>query len=150
MEIDVLNRQRTRGVHPAALGAFLRRVVREVPAGDADGFAVCLVSDRKMREYNREFRGVDRATDVLSFPEDGGRDPGGGVYLGDIVIAVPTADRQAREAGHSLARELRVLALHGYLHLLGHDHETDGGKMTRLQRRLQRKLMPPRAAGRRR
>ena len=95
-----------------------------------------------MREYNRAFRGVNAVTDVLSFPAGGETDPEGRTYLGDIVIAVPVAARQARERGHSLAREVRILALHGYLHLLGHDHERDDGKMNRLQRRLVRRLLP--------
>ncbi len=128
----------------------MTRLAREVPPPKADSLTLCLVSERKMREYNRFFRGQDRSTDVLSFADDGEPDPEGKVHLGDIVISVPTAARQARVAGHSLTRELRVLALHGYLHLLGYDHERDGGKMMRLQRRLERKLLPRprRGAGR--
>ncbi len=80
-------------------------------------------------------------TDVLSFPGDGEPDPDGSVYLGDVVISAPMAQRQAGREGHSLKRELQTLALHGYLHLLGYDHETDDGKMMRLQRRLQRELI---------
>jgi len=142
VEIEVVNRQRGRRVNAAALECFLRRAGRELPPREADGFTLCLVSDRRMREYNRTFRGADRATDVLAFRGDAGPDPAGRVHLGDIVIAGPTAARQAREAGHSLARELKILALHGYLHLLGHDHESDRGQMRRLQRRLERKLLP--------
>jgi len=123
-------------------------VVHQLPAQGADGFSVCLVSDRRMKEYNRAFRGVDAVTDVLSFPGGGEADPDGRVYLGDIVIAVPAAARQARERRHSLAREIRILALHGYLHLLGHDHEKDDGAMDRLQRRLVRRLLPRGAARR--
>jgi probable rRNA maturation factor len=149
VEIEVLNRQRGHQVSRAGLAAFLRRVVSQVPARGTDGFTVCLVSDERMREYNRDFRGVDAVTDVLSFPAGGEADPEGRVYLGDIVIAIPAAARQARRQSHSLARELRILALHGYLHLLGHDHETDDGRMNRLQRRLVRRLLP-RSATRRR
>jgi probable rRNA maturation factor len=91
---------------------------------------VAIVSNPKVRTLNRQYRGKDVATDVLSFPaEERG-------MLGDVVIARGVAARQAREAGHSVATELRVLALHGLLHLLGHDHETDGGQMARLERRL--------------
>lgn len=147
MEVEVFNRQRGRRVSTPALGLFLRRAGRELPPRRGDGFTVCLVSDRRMREYNRTYRGADRVTDVLAFPGDDGPDPEGRVYLGDIVIAVPAAARQAREAGHSLARELKILALHGYLHLLGHDHETDRGKMRRLQGRLERKLLPAARGG---
>jgi probable rRNA maturation factor len=89
-----------------------------------------------MRRLNRELRGKDKTTDVLSFP--GGVTPEG-YHLGDIVISLPQARRQAEEAGHSLGRELRILLLHGVLHCLGHDHETDDGTMNRLERRLRRR-----------
>jgi len=143
----VLNRQRSRRVPREPLAAFLRRVAREVPACPAESIAVCLVSDRRMREYNRRFRGQDGTTDVLSFPTEPLPGPEDAVHLGDIVISVQTAERQARDARHSLSRELKILALHGYLHLLGYDHETDDGAMMRLQRRLTRRLLRPRAAG---
>ena len=79
---------------------------------------------------------MDRATDVLSFPGDGGS-------LGDIAIAAGVASRQARAARHPLATELRVLALHGLLHLLGYDHETDQGEMARVEERLRRRAGLP-------
>ncbi|HJX27826.1 MAG TPA: rRNA maturation RNase YbeY, partial [Thermoanaerobaculia bacterium] len=88
--------------------------------------------DREMRRVNRQFRGKDKATDVLSFPGEEG-------HLGDILISVPTARRQALEAGHPAERELMVLLLHGVLHCLGYDHETDQGEMERLERRLRRR-----------
>lgn len=94
-----------------------------------------------MRRLNRDFRAQDRATDVLSFPADGQADPDGSLYLGDVVICVASARRQADLAGRALDAELQVLALHGYLHLLGYDHETDDGRMLRLQRRLARELV---------
>jgi probable rRNA maturation factor len=98
---------------------------------------VAIVSDRRMRALNRQFRGKDYATDVLSFPsEDRG-------FLGDIVIASGVAARQAREAGHTLPTELKVLALHGLLHLLGYDHESDDGKMARAEARLLKKARLP-------
>jgi probable rRNA maturation factor len=150
LEATVLNRQRGRRLRPAGLARFVARLTREVPPRRADSLTLCLVSERKMREYNRVFRGQDRPTDVLSFSDDGEPDPEGKVHLGDIVISVPTAARQARVAGHSLPCELRILALHGYLHLLGYDHERDGGKMMQLQRRLERKLLPRSAWGGRR
>lgn len=129
--------------------------------------AVALVSDRQMRSLNRRFRGVDRPTDVLSFPTRSGTPLvlGSGTprvsgtkcpwrtrphvwlragystpaFLGDIVIATGVARRQAREAGHSVQVELKRLALHGLLHVLGYDHERDTGQMYRLERRLRRK-----------
>jgi probable rRNA maturation factor len=118
-----------------------------MPAAEADSLALCLVSDRRMRAYNQTFRGTDATTDVLSFPCDPVPGPATERHLGDIVISVPAAQRQARGARHSLEQELKILALHGYLHLLGHDHETDDGTMTRLERRLVRRLLRPAAKG---
>jgi probable rRNA maturation factor len=91
---------------------------------------VAIVSDARIRALNRRYRRKHRATDVLSFPGEG---PG---YLGDIVIAGGVARGQAHAAGHSLQTELRVLALHGLLHLLGYDHERDAGRMARVEARL--------------
>jgi probable rRNA maturation factor len=142
VEIAVLNRQRGRRVSRDALTRFLRQLVGAAPPQRGDQLSVCLVSDRRMREFNRRFRGIDRPTDVLAFCGDGRPGPDRQVHLGDIVISVPTAARQARERKHSLAKELKILTLHGYLHLLGHDHETDDGAMLRLQRRLTRRLLP--------
>jgi probable rRNA maturation factor len=98
---------------------------------------VKLCSDATMAAYNRKYRQKAGPTDVLSFA-DGSVRPEGGVYLGDIVIAVPVAARQAKEAGHSLAVELQILLLHGLLHLAGYDHETDGGTMGRKERALRK------------
>jgi probable rRNA maturation factor len=94
---------------------------------------IAIVSDARVRTLNRKFRKKDKPTDVLSFPS------GERGYLGDVVIAEGVARRQAREAGHSLATELRVLALHGLLHLLGYDHEHDDGRMARLERQLRKR-----------
>ncbi len=81
-----------------------------------------LTGDARLRKLNQQFRGVDKSTDVLSFA-DGGQDAESGRrYLGDVIISVPRARSQARAAGHSLAAELQLLAVHGVLHLLGHDH----------------------------
>ena len=88
---------------------------------------IALVSDREIQTLNRRFRGVNKATDVLSFPP------------ADIAIARGVARRQAREMGHSEHTEWRVLALHGLLHLLGYDHEGDDGRMARVERKLRRK-----------
>ena len=109
--------------------------------------AIALVPDAHIRKLNRQYRGKDSATDVLSFePADEGlRGPRsaarGPRFLGDLVIATGLARRQAREAGHSYRTELRVLALHGFLHLLGydHDHPDDHGRMARAEARLRRR-----------
>lgn len=102
--------------------------------------SVAVVPDARVRRLNRDYRKKDANTDVLSFPADAAHDDrGGDFFLGDIVIAAGVARRQARDAGHSLQVELRILALHGLLHLLGYDHEQDDGQMARLERRLRRR-----------
>ena len=116
------------------LGAWLQKAAPASARGDV---SIAVVSDRRMRALNRQFRGKDTATDVLSFPAT--HMPGVSSFLGDIVIAAGVAVRQAREAGHPVSTELKVLALHGLLHLLGYDHDTDGGKMARAEARLRKK-----------
>ena len=99
----------------------------------------CLITDdAELRRLNRRFRGADYATDVLSFPSGGRRGP-----LGDIAISAARAAAQAREFGHSRVDEIRILMLHGVLHLLGMDHESDGGRMARAEARWRRKLNLP-------
>jgi probable rRNA maturation factor len=112
------------------LAAWLTKIAPAKARGDV---TIAIVSDRRMRALNRQFRGKDYATDVLSFPSD---ERG---FLGDIVIAGGVCTRQAREAGHAIQTELRVLSLHGLLHLLGYDHEADDGKMARVEARLRAK-----------
>lgn len=121
---------------PAGLARWLERAAPRSARGSVD---VALVSDREMRRMNAAYRDVDAPTDVLSFPS--GPD---GPSLGDVAIAVGVARRQAVEHGHSLATELRILALHGLLHLLGYDHEDDNGRMRRLEERLRRRAGLPR------
>lgn len=120
------------------------------PARARGEVSVAIVSDLRMRTLNRVFRGQDHATDVLSFPTTAdaaevwpGPAAAGHDTLGDIVIALGVAERQAREAAHPLRVELRILALHGLLHLLGHDHAEDTGQMARLEQRLRRKAGLP-------
>ena len=145
--------ERGRPVSVPALARWLRRIA---PAAARGTVSVALVCDARVRALNRRYRGVDRATDVLSFPLAGRPASAGGpratrptsrvtipgpraLLLGDIVIARGVARRQAREAGHSELTEWRVLALHGLLHLLGYDHERDNGRMRRVERRLRRR-----------
>jgi probable rRNA maturation factor len=117
-------------------GRAWRALVRRAAAraGLKGGATVRLAGSAEMRGLNRRFRGKDRVTDVLSFPL-GERLPGG-LYAGDVVVCQPVAERQARRHGHSLERELLLLAIHGLLHLRGLDHETDGGQMLARQERL--------------
>jgi probable rRNA maturation factor len=112
------------------LAQWLKQVA---PARASGAVTVAVVPDARVRSLNRQYRGKDSVTDVLSFPAG---EPG---ELGDVVIAAGVAGRQARQAGHPIAVELRVLALHGLLHLLGYDHERDDGRMARLEHRLRRK-----------
>jgi len=111
------------------LGAWLASVAPSSARGEV---CVAFVSDAAIRTLNARHRGKDAATDVLSFPS------GEAGSLGDIAIATGVARRQAAAAGHAFGVEARVLALHGLLHLLGYDHETDGGRMGRAERRLRR------------
>ena len=103
---------------------------------------VLLTTDTKIRRLNRQFRGKDKATDVLSFPANGfvqEREK----LAGDLAVSIPTALRQAREHGHTLAIEIKVLILHGLLHLAGFDHERDNGQMAKRERLLRGRLGLP-------
>lgn len=101
---------------------------------------VLLTTDAAIRRLNRRFRAINKATDVLSFPS--GEDLAGKI-AGDLAISVPTAMRQAREQGHAVSVEVKVLILHGLLHLAGYDHETDSGEMARRERVLRNRLRLP-------
>ena len=103
------------------------------PKAARGAVAVAIVSDARVRQLNARYRGSNAATDVLSFAA------GEPAFLGEVVIASGVARRQAQQAGHPVQVELRVLALHGLLHLLGYDHERDDGRMARIERRLRRK-----------
>jgi len=122
--VEVVSSSRPRAI---GLAPWLRRVA---PGRARGTMTVAIVPDARVQALNRRYRRKDKATDVLSFPAD---ERG---YLGDVVIAAGVARRQAKAAGHSVQTELRVLALHGLLHLLGYDHERDDGRMSRLERRL--------------
>jgi probable rRNA maturation factor len=150
----VVGDARGRRLRVAGLASWLRRVA---PIGAQGSVSIALVTDHRMRELNRAYRRKDYATDVLSFPANNCLSPQrtprakpvkpsvsfvSSVVentLGEIVIARGVARRQAREARHSELTELRLLALHGLLHLLGYDHESDSGRMRRAERRLRRK-----------
>lgn len=120
--------------------AFLREFARQAAAEVAGGrtFTVLLTGDERLRRLNRDFRGQDQPTDVLSFPC-----PGPDGSLGDLAISVQRAAEQARTFGHTVEKEIAILILHGVLHLLGHDHEGDRGAMRRLETRWRRALGLP-------
>ena len=124
------------GLSRGGLARFLSEAQRTVGlAGEVD---VLLADDKTLRRLNREFRGKDKATDVLSFPA--AEELAGPSHAGDLAISLDTAARQAQEHGHSLRDEVRVLLLHGLLHLSGMDHETDRGEMAAREAELRERL----------
>ena len=138
--IEVVNRQRKLPLDCERWRAFAERALSVVPAGGA-GATVAFVSDRAMRELNRRWRGKKGTTDVLSFPSGQEEfERGEGASLGDVVISVEQAARQAAEHGLDFENEVEQLILHGLLHLCGYDHERDGGEMNALELKLRRRL----------
>jgi probable rRNA maturation factor len=138
-DISLQNPNRYPEVRARRLRPWLERLLDElVPGKGAPGksLGVRFCGDREIRRTNRQYRGLDKTTDVLSFP-------GEQEHLGDILISVPVARRQAAEAHHEPEREIKTLLLHGVLHCLGYDHETDDGTMERLERRLRKTWIPP-------
>ena len=134
LAVVLLNRQKARPVSPPRLRRVLREAAQALRVRGE--LSLVLAGDGLLRRLNREYRGKDKPTDVLSFPGDGGE-----AGLGDIVISVAEAERNARRFGRTLPQELDVLALHGFLHVLGYDHEADDGAMDRLEGRLRRRLL---------
>lgn len=125
-------------VDEQAIADLARKVLAEcqAPAGE---ISIAFFDDEYLHELNRQFRGKDRPTDVLSFPCDADDEDD---YIGDIAIAVQMAALQAEEFGHSVEMEIAQLVLHGVLHLVGHDHDTDSGQMDSLELQLRDKLLP--------
>jgi probable rRNA maturation factor len=138
--IEVVNRQRKLPLDCQRWQTFVEKAWRVIPS-DADGVTVAFVSDRAMRELNRLWRHKQGTTDVLSFPiEQDEFEKGEDSSLGDVVISVEQAARQAKDNGLTLEQEIAQLILHGLLHLCGYDHATDDGEMNRIELRLRRKL----------
>lgn len=125
---SVLFRRAPASLRQAPILNFARRLQRELAKGRS--FDALITGDAELRRLNLSFRGKDYATDVLSFPA-GGDD----AFLGDIAISLGRARAQAREFGHAIEQEVQILMLHGVLHLMGHDHETDSGAMARAEKR---------------
>ncbi|HKP35457.1 MAG TPA: rRNA maturation RNase YbeY [Pyrinomonadaceae bacterium] len=138
--IEIINRQRSRKINGKLWLEFTEKALRALPTGKREA-TIVLVRDAAIRKLNRQFRGKDYATDVLSFPtqsepfESETQDK-----LGEVVISVDRAAEQAKENGVSFENEVQQLILHGLLHLCGYDHETDKGEMNRLELKLRRKL----------
>jgi probable rRNA maturation factor len=139
----ILNKQRSVRVSIRPLREFFARALAEVKLAD-NAASVCLVTDAQIAKWNTEYRGKPKPTDVLSFPAEGTLarrvKRGKGAYLGDIAIAPAVARRNARIYGRTFDQEMRILILHGILHLMGYDHETDTGQMERREKRLRRTL----------
>lgn len=131
----MIDRQRAARISPVRVGAFVEFALEKLKLRGAQ-VSIVLVGERAMRLLNERWRGKDRPTDVLSFSQREGE--GGGLHpevLGDVVICVPVARRQAQEAGHCLAAELDRLAVHGLLHLAGYRHEDDPAAARAMRRR---------------
>lgn len=129
----ILNKQRKHAVDLSELRKFVSILVQELDIGNRS-FAVVFITDAAMRDYNRTYRGYDKPTDVLSFRGDAG-------YLGDILISSETAYNQARKSVTlRFQTNIHRLIVHGLLHLLGYDHETDNGEMRAIERRLRRRF----------
>ena len=159
----ILNKQTKVRLAKRPLQEFLRKAQRELQISGAE-VCIALVSDAEIAKWNQQYRGKKGPTDVLSFPAIAGathgasaspksrsfspraarRSPraarGSPLFLGDIAIAPETAQRYARKNGRTLGKELRVLILHGVLHLMGYDHESDHGQMNRIEQKLRRRL----------
>jgi len=140
----------TPGLSRRGLRAFLKRLQAEVAGGRA--FCCLITGDAELRRLNREFRGQDYPTDVLSFPLQKHPLPDGrgseasaspSAPCGEIAISYDAARRQSAEFGHSVDREIQILMLHGMLHLLGMDHETDRGRMLSVERKWRIRLGLP-------
>lgn len=138
--IEVVNRQRKMQIDCEDWQPFVAKALKVAPA-DGAGVTIAFVSDRAMRELNRMWRKKSGTTDVLSFRAAQDEfEMVEGATLGDVVISVEQAARQAAEHGLEFETEVAQLILHGLLHLCGYDHETDAGEMNRLELRLRRRL----------
>jgi len=145
--IEVLNRQRRRAINRPQVARLAHEVLARIGRSDAAA-TITFIRDPLMRRLNRDYRGIDAPTDVLSFAyhESGGetRNEHGVCHLGDVVISVETAASYARRLGLTFDREIQTLVIHGVLHLAGYDHETDHGEMRRLEHRLRKELIASR------
>jgi rRNA maturation RNase YbeY len=137
----ILNRQKKIRLSPSALQLFLREIQRQLKLEDAQ-VTVAFVSDAEIARWNQNYRHKKGPTDVLSFPAvtNGAPSKKSEKFLGDIAIAPETARRYAKKNARTLQQELRVLMLHGVLHLMGYDHESDNGRMNRIEQKLRRRF----------
>jgi probable rRNA maturation factor len=137
--IEIVNRQRKRKIESKQWVSIGQQMLEAIGKQESSA-TIAFVSDAGIRKLNRQFRGIDRATDVLSFPAAPDDMQLNDMNLGDIAISAEMAAAQAKENGLTFDGEIAQLILHGLLHLSGYDHETDNGEMNRLELRLRRKL----------
>src|SRR5256714_14294429 len=139
--IEIINRQRKQRIQAERWRQFAEHALKVIDAAERDA-TIVFVSDAAIKKLNRQFRGKNYATDVLSFPARAEKfENENERSLGEIVISVERAAAQAKENGLTFGNEVQQLILHGLLHLAGYDHETDRGEMNRLELRLRRKLV---------
>jgi len=138
--LEIVNRQRKIKLDWQIFQSFAETATGKIPEAKNKSATIAFVSDKKMRELNKTFRGKNSTTDVLSFPFEADEFEPDENNLGDIIISIEQAARQAKENDLSLETEVRQLILHGILHLCGYDHETDGGEMNALELKLRDKL----------
>jgi len=138
--LEIINNQRKVKIDAKAFEEFAGKVVEKISQTSGRFLTIAFVSDKKMRLFNKTFRGKDTTTDVLSFPFEAEEFEAGDNNLGDIFISLDQAKRQAEENNLTFEREIRQLILHGILHLCGFDHETDAGEMNRLELKLREEL----------
>ena len=136
----VLNLQRKIRIDTQGLTVFCETSAQTVTNLVSTTFSVALISDRRMKQLNELFRGKNSTTDVLSFPHEPDEFDPDKNNLGDIVISVEQAQKQAAENGLTLEGEIKQLILHGLLHLCGYDHETDNGEMNERELELREKI----------
>lgn len=151
IQVNLKTYQRRWQIDPAAIQRYLQKVWNtiitsiEICDSNQTEVSVVFLNQQQMQKYNKKYRHKNYPTDVLSFPADDPRAAttaqGDDWYLGDILLCVDKASENAAMAGSSIDRELQVLLLHGVLHLLGYDHETDDGEMDALERKLRKRLI---------
>jgi len=137
--VKILNQQKVIRLALPPLEAFSAKVLHELKL-KADCVAIAFVTDAEIARLNRTYRNKNKHTDVLSFPAQFEKRVNTKQFLGDIAIAPAVARRYAKKNGRTLENEIRILILHGILHLLGYDHETDQGQMDRVERKLRHNL----------
>lgn len=138
--IEIINQQKTIEINSTNFDSFSFKAINIIPESKSKSLTIAFVTDKEIQKLNNQFRNKNSTTDVLSFPNENDEFEQNENYLGDIVISVEQAQRQALENNLLLELEVKQLILHGILHLCGYDHETDKGEMNKLELELREKL----------